>query len=122
MAAPAIERLFDSTVRIWRATPERSALGVEERTYFVVIVSAGAKVNRSTAPEADGGPGLQPTGGRRIYMKPDVDVQSRDLVELVTGADAPQFWEVNEPPTRPQDHHTQLDCIAWNGETPTEES
>lgn len=122
MARPAIDSLFDHTVRIWRPTPERSRLGVEERTYQVVTPSAGAKVNRSTAPVGDAGPGFQPIGSRRLYMAPDADVQARDLVELLTGPDAPQFWEVNEPPTIPMGHHAQLDCIAWNGETPTEES
>lgn len=122
MARPLIDSLFDTTVRVWRPTPERSRLGVEERTYSVVAPSLGAKVNRSSAPEADAGPGFQPVGARRVYMRPDVDVQARDLLELLTGPDAPQFWEVNEPPTRPQGHHTQLDCIAWNGVTPTEES
>lgn len=122
MARPTIDRLFDHTVRVWRCTPERSSLGVEERTYFVHVAEAGAKVNRSTAPVADTGPGMQPTGSRRLYMRTDVDVQARDLVELVTGPDAGQFWEVDQPPTKPQGHHAQLDCIAWNGVTPTEES
>lgn len=122
MARPTIDRLFDHVARIWRPTPERSSLGVEERTYQVVEAEAGCKVNRSSAPVADAGPGFQPIGARRLYMRPDADVQARDLVELVTGPDAGQFWEVNEPPTRPQGHHTQVDCIAWNGEEPTEES
>lgn len=122
MARPSIDSLFDHDVRIWRPTPERSALGVDERTYRVQIPAARAKVNRSTAPSADTGPGMQPTGSRRLYMRPDADIQARDLVELVAGPDAPQFWEVDQIPSRPMGHHTQLDCIAWNGVRPTEES
>lgn len=120
--APEIDSLFDHDVKIWRPTRERSTLGVEERTYQVHIAEARCKVNRSTAPSADTGPGMQPTGARRLYMRPDVDVKPRDLVELVTGPDAPQFWEVDQLPSLPRGHHMQLDCIAWNGVRPTEES
>lgn len=122
MARPAIDRLFDHTVRVWRPTPERSSLGVEERTYTVVDASAGAKLDRSTAPVADRGLGLAPIGRRRLYMRPDADILARDLIEVLTGPDAPQFWEVDEPPTRPMHHHTQLDCIFWDGVAPVEES
>lgn len=122
MARPSVAGMFDQNVRIWRPTTERSRLGVEERTYFVNVPTTGAAVNRSTAPESDTGPGLTPTGSRRIYVGPDVDVQPRDLVELLDGPDGRQFWEVDQPPTKPRGHHTQLDCLTWNGTEPTEES
>jgi len=122
VARPSIDSLFDHDVRVWRPTKERSTLGVEERTYQVHIAEARCKVNRPTAPSSDTGPGMAPTGARRLYMRPDVDVQARDLVELTAGPDAGSFWEVDQLPSRPMGHHTQLDCIAWNGVTPTEES
>lgn len=115
MARPSIAALFDHTVRVWRPVVNRSRLGVDERGYVVVAASLGAKLNRSSAPVADGGPGLQPTGSRRFYMAPDADVVERDIIEVLTGPDSGQTWEVDEPPTRPNDHHTQFDARYWAG-------
>lgn len=119
MARPNIDRLFDQTLRVWRPTIEKSDLAVEEREYHVVS-SLGAAVNRATDPEADVGAGLANVGRRRFYLRPDVDVRPRDVLEITVGSEAGGKWEVDQPPSRPRSHHTQVDCIAWHGNLPEE--
>lgn len=118
MARPAIDHMLDHTVRVWRPVVSKDDYGAESSDYQLVA-SLNAAVNRSSAPVADIGPGFAPTGTRRVYLRPDAQVQPRDVVELVTGPDAPGTWEVDEPPTHPRGHHTQVDCIAWHGVLPT---
>lgn len=115
--APSVERMFDHTIRVWGARTSRDDLGAEQREYRVLGVY-GAKVNRSTAPVADVGAGLAPTGRLRLYTLIDVDILPRDVIELVSGPDAPGNWEVDQPVTRPRAHHAQVDCIAWHGVLP----
>lgn len=120
MAPPRIDRLFDHVVRIWRpAASSENRLGVETRIYSVANPSAGCALNRNVSPEQDQGPGMDQTGRRRFYMRPDLDIRARDVVEIVSGPDADgQRWEVDQAPTRPRGHHTQVDAIAWNGVLP----
>lgn len=116
MARPRIDRLFDHTLRIWRPTPDaNNRLGAEKRTYAIALSNVGAATNRPTAPVQDTGPGMQPIGARRFYLRPDIDIRIRDVIEITAGPDAGQTWEVDQPPTRPREHHTQIDAIAWNG-------
>jgi hypothetical protein len=118
MAPPRIDRLFDHQVRIWRPTASiANRIGAEERTYQPVGV-AGAVVNRNVSPMSDQGVGMVPTGRRRLYMRPDADVLERDVVQVIDGPDAGESWEVDQPPSRPRGHHTQVDAIAWNGQLP----
>ena len=118
MRRPKIDRLFDSTVRVWRPTADsNNRLGVEERTY-TPIASLGAAFNRSTAPVGDVGPGVMPIGSRRFYLRPDANVQARDVLEIIAGPETGTTWEVDEPPTIPRSHHTQVDSIVWNGILP----
>lgn len=114
-------RLGDSLVRIWRPTVAEDRFGAGKPRYALVATEP-AIVNRSTAPLTDVGPGLSPQGRRRLYFQPEVDVRARDVLELVEGPDAPQTWEVDEPPSRPRDHHVQVDCTFWRGELPEVDS
>ncbi len=119
MAAPRIDRLFDHKVLVWRPTATHAnRLGAQTRTHTQVGTLQGAAVNRESAPMADQGVGMVPTGRRRLYMRPDANVQERDVVQIVDGPDAGGTWEVDQPPTRPRGHHTQVDAIAWNGQLP----
>lgn len=113
-------RLGDTTVRIWRPVTVQDRFGTE-RSEYVPVGTALAKVNRATAPLADVGPGLSAQGRRRLYFQPEVDVRIRDVLELIAGPDAPQRLEADEPPTRPRDHHCQVDCLLWRGELPAVE-
>lgn len=116
--APSIERLFDHTLRVWRPAPSQDSVGFEKRVYSIAAPSLGCVLNRSSAPVVDVGPGMMPSGSRRFYLAPDADVRARDVLELLSGSDAPGNWEINEPPSRPGGHHTQVDCVPWNGALP----
>lgn len=108
---------FDTTIRVHRRTVTRGALREEVVSYVPGPMPAGpnAAVNRPTAPLGDKGPGLAPIGERRVYMAPGADVQARDILELIAGPDAPQNLEVDEPPTRPGNDHTQIRGRLWEG-------
>ncbi len=124
MTRPRIDRLLDQTVRVWRApTGEQSNLGVEQRNYELVATYA-AKVNRSAGPTGNiGGGGLGNVGRLRLYMRPDVDVRVRDVLEIIGVTDNDhETYEVDEPPVRPMQHHTQLDCTLWSGILPEVEA
>lgn len=113
--------LFDHEVAIWRPTVTLGPLREEIRTYTAVLVAPGlpnAVINRPAAPLADSGPGLTPTGTRRIYMRPTTEVRLRDLLEIVSGPDEGMIIEVDEPPTRPRGHHVQIDGRVWSGQLP----
>lgn len=117
MARPRIDRMFDHRFRLWRPTVTKNRLGAEERSYEL-IGSYGCAVNRAVDPVAPVAGGLAPTGRIRIYARPDTLAVERDVIELYQGPDAPGTWEVDQPPTRPRGHHTQLDAIAWHGLLP----
>lgn len=119
--APRIERLFDHTVRVWRPVKVKDGLGVEQRNYEPVG-TAGAFLNRSVKPVAPIGGGLAPVGRLRMYCIPNVNIQLRDVIELIDGSDARPTsqltWEVDEPPVHPKNHHTQVDMVEWHGILP----
>lgn len=117
--APSIERLFDHTLRVWRPAPSQDSVGFEKRVYAIAHQELGAVVNRSGGAQADIGPSMQTVGTRRLYMLPGVDIRPRDVLELLSGPDAPGTWEVDKPLTEPRGHHAQVDCILWNGRLPT---
>lgn len=124
MARPTIDRLLDHSVRIWRATVDQDKYGVETKEYELVA-TVSAALNRGVVPVAPSEGGLAPTGSIRMYLRPDADVQARDVIEVISGPDATarsqRTYEVDQPPMRPKEHHTQLDCIAFNGTLPTVE-
>ena len=119
MPRPSVTGMFNSTIRIWRPAAVLDALAVEERVYAEVDV-VGAAINRSSTPEAQAGGGLSPTGTIRWYGEASIDILPRDVCQVLTGPDAGRTWEVNQFPTRPRGHHTQVDCVAWSGVLPLE--
>lgn len=112
-----LERLGDTRVRIFRAIVTKGRMGDEQRTYELVE-DTSAIVNRNVAPTGDAGPGLAPIGRRRLYCAPATDVRPQDAIQILEGPDALQLLLVDEPPTRPRDHHVQIDCILWRGALP----
>jgi len=117
MTRPSITGWFDSTIRIWRPSVTRSGPGIDTRNLSPIAV-VGAVINRSRTPEAPQDGGLARSGIIRWYGKANIDIQQRDVVQVLTGPDAGRTWEVNEQPVRPRGHHTQVDCVEWNGVLP----
>lgn len=117
MPRPTIDHLLDIQIEIWRPIKNKDAIGVEERGYAPIAVVAAA-INRAAMAEANLGGGLAPIGALRWYGRPDIDPQKRDVCLILTGPEAGKTFEVNAPPVRPKNHHTQVDCIEWNGKLP----
>lgn len=117
MPRPTIDHLLDTQIQIWRPIKAKDTIGVEERTYAPFAVYA-AVLNRAAMAEANVGGGLAPLGSLRWYGRPDINVQPRDICEIIDGPEAGKTFEINSPPVRPKNHHTQVDCIEWNGKLP----
>jgi hypothetical protein len=49
-----------------------------------------------------------------VFMDLGEDVQKRDIVELITGPNAPAKLEVISM-DRPRGHHIELVCDEWEG-------
>ncbi len=118
MGRPTVDHLFNSQVRVWRYGVEKDNLGAERRVYTPDPTLHGASINRSVAPSTDAGAGIAPVGRLRLYVRPDLVVEPRDVLQVVEGPEAGLNWEVDDPPTHPRGHHTQLDVIAWHGDLP----
>lgn len=117
----AFADLLDHTVRVRRPTESKdNPLRVVERSY-PVIGTYPCAVNRTQARIGDVGPGLAPIGDRVVYLEASADVAARDILELLTGPDAPETLEIDRPPTRPRGHHTELICLFYNGTLPAVE-
>lgn len=114
---PTIDHLLDCQIQIWRSVTTDDAVGVQEREY-TPIATVDAFINRPRGAQAEVGGGLGPVGGTRWYGRPDIDVEPRDVCEVISGPEIGKLFEVNEPPVRPKNHHTQVDCIEWNGILP----
>ncbi len=111
---PSIAGWFDSSIRIWRAEITSDSLGTEIRTY-VPIATVGAAINRSNTKTRPQDAGLTQVGTLRWYGLPNLDVQPRDIAEIVSGPDAGRTWEVDAKTSHPRGHHTQVDCVEWTG-------
>lgn len=117
MPRPAITGMLDCQMQIWRPNVTDDSIGVEERQYTPVGI-VDAFINRPREPIVPVGGGSAPTGAVRWYGRATIDVQPRDICEVISGPESGKTFEVNEPPVRPKNHHTQVDCIEWNGVLP----
>lgn len=114
---PSVAGMLDCRIRIWRPTVSKDDIGVEDRTY-TPVGEVDAYINRPRQPLVNMGAGMAPTGGTRWYGLPSIDVQKRDVCEVVTGPETGKTFEVNEPPVRPKNHHVEVECHEWSGELP----
>jgi hypothetical protein len=107
--------LLDHRVQVWRRTTTLGDLREEIRAWAKVCQPIRCAVNRPSASLSDAGAGLAPEGLRRVYANPDEDVEPRDVLQFVTGPDAPGTFEVDAPVTRPRGHHLEATCRLWKG-------
>ena len=109
--------LLDHTARVWRRGEELGTYRETSIFYVVVYPAARCTLKRKAALLAEAGPGIVDVGQRTLYFLPGVTLQKRDLVELVTGADAPDWLEV-ESRSKPRGHHVEARCSEYHGPTP----
>lgn len=117
MPRPSISGWFDSKIQIYRPTASKDAVGVQENTY-VPLAEVECAIDRSRSANTAQGGGNAETGTLRWYGQANIDVQPRDVCAITEGPDAGTTWEVDSYPVRPRGHHTQVDCVEWNGELP----
>lgn len=118
MARPAIARLFDTKIRIWRPTSSTDSLAIEQRSY-APVGEVGAVTNRSTTITAEVQGGMERNGSLRWYGRPNINIRPRDVCDIIEGPDAGSQWEVDALPTHLRGHHTQVDCVEWHGHLPS---
>lgn len=111
-----ISHLYDHTVAQWRKVETLGEAGVTVKT-FRLVDRFGCKMNRKQVLLAMGGPGIEDVGMRKVYTELGPDVNRRDLIELVTGPDAPALLEV-ENVTAPRGHHLEINCSEYKGPYP----
>ena len=109
--------LLDHTARIWRRMESLGTYRETVASYEVVYALVPCTLRRKQALLADSGPGLVDVGQRTVYFLPTVTLEERDLVELVTGPDAPDWLEV-ESRSKPRGHHVEAKTSEYHGETP----
>ena len=118
-----ISHLFDHTAVIWRKVETENDAGVTHKAFVMAYGPLGLKVNRKAAMVANSGPGIIDAGQRVFYFEVGPIVLKRDLVELVTGPDAPPssgaraILEV-ENVTIPRGHHLEVRCSEYHGPEP----
>jgi hypothetical protein len=113
--------LLDHTARIWRRDETLGTYRETVMSYTVQYHGPPCTLRRKRSVLSEAGPGIVDSGERTVYFKRDILLQKRDLVELVTGPDAPAWLEV-ESASRPRGHHTEARCSEWSGDTPELES
>lgn len=114
----SIAHLLDHTATVYRPADTLGALRTNIRGYAAVASGVEMGVRRPAALYAEIGPGVGPLGQRIIYADVGLDVAARDVIDLITGPDAPGRWEVDEQPTSPRGHHIELRCRAFTGKLP----
>ncbi len=110
--------LLDHTARIWRRTVTMGPNLREEIVEYVPLAIARCAKKRPEARLIDTGPGLAGEGIRKVYMEAAEDAIERDVLEFLTGPDAPETLEIDSPPTRPRGHHLELTCRLFTGRLP----
>lgn len=113
--------LLDHTARVWRHGESLGTYAETTVSYTLVYNSLPCTLRRKRAMLSEAGPGTVDAGERTVYFKPAVRLQEKDLVELVTGPDSPDWLQV-ESSARPRGHHIEARCTEFHGVTPEMES
>ena len=113
----AISHLFDHEAVIWRKGETLGEYRETVKGFVLQYGPLGCKANRKAAVLQDANAGIVDSGDRVFYFEKGPVVLKRDLVELVTGPDAPAILEV-ENTTIPRDHHLEVRCVEYHGDAP----
>lgn len=112
-----IAHLADHTAIIWHKLETLGPARETEKSFPTFSGPFDCKADRKKAIQSDAGPGMWGAGLRTIFFDIGPAIGDRDLVELVTGPDAPAMLEV-ESVTRPRDHHIEVRVSEYRGAYP----
>lgn len=108
-----MRHLFDHTARVHRLTET-----VNEYREAVNAYVAGATIPCALVPpkfrpaQTDAGTRLD--GLVELYADADADLQMNDVLEVLTGPEAPTMLRVLHT-ARPRGHHTEAQCEPFTG-------
>lgn len=121
----SIAKLFDHRVVVYRSTVTQDEL----QDPIAVWGPLPAPVGRNARPNQawsgslqDHGPGEQQGAMRQWFLHKGFDVAERDVLEVVSGPEAPNLLRV-ESVTRPTApivlHHLEVNVTVWDGTVTT---
>jgi hypothetical protein len=113
--------LLDHTARVWRRAETLGTYAETTVSYTLVYNAIRCTLRRKRAVLSEAGPGTVDVGERTVYFLPAVTLEEKDLVELVTGPDAPD-WMAVESRAKPRGHHIEARCVEYHGPTPEMQS
>ena len=126
----SVESMMNHRARVWRPVQGKDAMQAVVNGWQVAT-EPPTRNNLWTSPQdtrlADRGPGEQTAGveSPRWYMTKEADVTERDVVELISGPEAPSYWRVQSAssPSRPNEgrHHWRIAVEPYHGDAPEEE-
>jgi len=113
---------YDHFARVWRLHESRGEaarqvvrqlvpVSTDSRDYNAAIRRLSVGLGRIPA-------GVTNVGTTVVLMDCDTDVQSRDVIEVYGGPDAPLKLEV-EAVSRPQNMYVKAHCKLWSGNLPS---
>ena len=117
--------MMHHTVEVWRPSQGKGD--------YAEVVDTFTRVTNPTTPNAepwvmdhhldDPGPGEKLSGRRKWAVRKDADVQSRDVLRVTGGINAPSRWLVLSSYAAGQGvvHHFELETEPYNGLLPPDE-
>ncbi len=119
--------MMNHRARVYRKAQDRGEYAQVENAWDVVTETPSQN-NLWTSPQntrlrdPGGGEATDGVEADRWYMTKEADVAERDVVQLVSGPEAPSYWLVQSAssPSRPNEarHHWRIAVEPYHGEPP----
>lgn len=114
----SIRHLLDHTCRVWRRVEERDTYGEIEVGYELVYADLPVAIDPPDARLANPGPGVYGNVTDVLFFDSGPDLQTRDLIEIFAGPDAPRNFQAEGRPAEVRGHHMELMASIYPDEAP----
>lgn len=115
----AITHLLDHTARVWRRVETIGTLGDTIVTYDLAYDELACAEDGQNSVAGNPGAGQTPIGRRWVYFDVGPTIRFRDVIELVSGPNAPAALEVESSDNR-RGHHLEIQASEFRGKLPEE--
>lgn len=115
----SIDHLLDGTCRLWTHTEAASSLDADT---WAVGVTVACYLAPAEPGRLDTGAGMRDVRTRQLFAPLGAPLAAEQVVDMVTGPEAPSLWRVVSVPQRPRTHHTEAYVEPWHGTLPEEGS
>lgn len=119
----SLRGLFNHRAEVWRPVESRGFAAEVRETlepvsrpksgFNMAIVPAAGRMRGLTT--TDIGPGETSRGTVEVYLPKGMDVEDRDILNVVAGPEAPATYRVVAM-CRPRGHHVEATVEPWVGE------